>query len=376
MSSASLHALRRQLDEVVERDRPAQPALPTGVAALDAVLPGGGLPRGRLTELLGRPGSGRTTLLRQVVEHLVLAGTWVAYVDATRTLSPRDWAALGHREELWVVRPRDAQRGAWCTDVLLRSGAFGLVVLDGAPPLSRAVAIRLTRLAQDGGAALVVLGAAEQGATMLGGALRMRVGQETGDRRQKPEARRGHTPLPSPGHPERAQLPGCHPERAQRVEGSSVTGFVAGLAATDRRSLDGAAFRTAPLGMAAQGDGAGSPARYTPHAARQPPDQREPEGGRAAARTIRVTVEKGGSHQQPVEVSCAIGVARRLCTHPEVPDRRGVAVRRGGATRADGSTGSAALAPAGARGGAAIRTHGRRFAESDFGRIQLPSALG
>jgi hypothetical protein len=331
MPAASLHALRRQLDEVIERDRPAQAALPTGVAALDAVLPGGGLPRGRLTELLGRPGSGRTTLLRQVVEHLVLAGTWVAYVDATRTLSPRDWAALGHREELWVVRPRDAQRGAWCTDVLLRSGAFGLVVLDGAPPLSRAVAIRLTRLAQDSGAALVVLGAAEQGATMLGGALRMRVGGESTER---------------------------------SVERRAASGMGAsGLVAHTTRQPGGA---SPPVRWP----------RYTPHAARQPPDPRGPDGGRAAARTIRVTVEKGGSHQQPVEVNCAIGVARRLCTHSEVPDRRGVAARRGGAARADGSTGPAALAPAGARGGTAIRTHGRRFAEPDFGRIQLPSALG
>ena len=341
MSSASLHALRRQLDEVIERDRPAQPALPTGVAALDAVLPGGGLPRGRLTELLGRPGSGRTTLLRQVVEHLVLAGTWVAYVDATRTLSPRDWAALGHREELWVVRPRDAQRGAWCTDVLLRSGAFGLVVLDGAPPLSRAVAIRLTRLAQDGGAALVVLGAAEQGATMLGGALRMRVGRE-----------------PAEGSVERRAAGGF------AASGFPASGFVAsGLVAHTTRQPGGT---SPPMRWP----------RHTLHAARQPPDQREPEGGRVAARTIRVTVEKGGSHQQPVEVSCAIGVARRLCTHPEVPDRRGVAVRRGGATRADGSTGSAALVPAGARGGSLTRTHGRRFAESNFGRVQLPSTLG
>jgi hypothetical protein len=48
--------------------------------------------------------------------------------------------------------------GAWCADVLLRSGAFALVVLDGAPMLARGVAVRLTRLAREADAAFLVLG--------------------------------------------------------------------------------------------------------------------------------------------------------------------------------------------------------------------------
>ena len=62
---------------------------------------------------------------------------WVAYVDAQRTLDPRDWAHLGDAEGVWMIRPRDATRAAWCADVLLRSGAFALVVLDGAPALTQ-----------------------------------------------------------------------------------------------------------------------------------------------------------------------------------------------------------------------------------------------
>ncbi|HET9799675.1 MAG TPA: ATPase domain-containing protein, partial [Gemmatimonadaceae bacterium] len=65
---------------------PATPALPTGVAALDAVLAGGGLPRGRLTEIAGPAGSGKTTLARAIIESTVAAHGWVAYVDAQRTL--------------------------------------------------------------------------------------------------------------------------------------------------------------------------------------------------------------------------------------------------------------------------------------------------
>jgi recombination protein RecA len=148
--------------------------VPTGIPALDGALTDGGLPCGRLTEVLGTLGSGKTTLVRQLVAGALAAGRWVAYVDGTRTLAPRDWAGLGDTGRLWVVRPRDADRSAWCADVLLRSGAFGMVVLDGGPPLSRPVAIRLTRLARDRDAALVVVGEGPAG-TMVGSAVRLLV---------------------------------------------------------------------------------------------------------------------------------------------------------------------------------------------------------
>ena len=152
--------------------------LPTGVEALDARLVGGGLPRGRLTEVVGARGSGKVTLLRQLVARTLSAGGWVAYIDATRTLAPRDWAHLGSKG-LWMIRPRDPSRAAWCADVLLRCGAFALVVIDSGPVLSRAVAVRLTRLARESGAALVIAG--EEGRTsLLGGAVRLRVARDAG----------------------------------------------------------------------------------------------------------------------------------------------------------------------------------------------------
>ena len=233
---------------------PVVPAIATGIPVLDGALQGGGLPRGRLTEMIGAPGSGKTTLIRAVVEASIARQEWVAYVDAQRTLDARDWVHLGDAEGMWMIRPHDATRALWCADVLLRSGAFALVVLDGAPLLSRSNAVRLTRLARDSSCALVVLGDRAGGATQLGGAVRLVV-----ERR-----------------------------RATRASG------------------------------------------------------RDDEGA-GTTRTISVRVEKGGKEGRTlrtVEVGCAVAVARRLCTHPEVPDRRGVArgqtggSRRGRATRA------------------------------------------
>ena len=205
---------------------------------LDAVLLGGGLPRGRLTEIVGSTGSGKTTLARAIVEATVDAHGWVAYIDAQRTLDPRDWVHLGDAEGVWMIRPHDATRAAWCADVLLRSSAFALVVLDGAPLLARATAVRLTRLAREANAAFVVLGDRAGGATQLGGAVRLIV-----ERRRRPDR------------------PTARP--------------------SDRQTA-------------------------------------------ATTHTIGVRVEKGGT-LRTVEVGCAIAVARRLCAHPEVPDRRGVA---------------------------------------------------
>lgn len=173
----SLALLRQHLSEIVAGTTPGTPGLTTGLAELDAALPNRGLPRGRLTELVGLPGSGKTTLVRRIAERTVKDGGSVAYIDATRTLAPRDWAhvsATGNHEGLWVVRPDAPTRGAWCADVLLRSGAFSLVVLDGAPMLTRAVAVRLTHLARESDAALLVL-ADDSKASELAGSLRLRV---------------------------------------------------------------------------------------------------------------------------------------------------------------------------------------------------------
>ena len=175
----SLALLRLQLSEVLDTTKPGTPGLATGLRTLDSALPLGGLPRGRLTEIVGAPGAGKTTVVRHIVERAVRDGWCVAYIDATRTLAPRDWAHINTlnpraADNLWVVRPDRPDRGAWCADVLLRSSAFALVVLDGAPLLSRNVAVRLTRLARESDAALLAL-SDDNKASELAGSLRLRV---------------------------------------------------------------------------------------------------------------------------------------------------------------------------------------------------------
>jgi hypothetical protein len=182
----SLALLRLQLSEVLDTTKPGTPGLATGLRTLDSALPLGGLPRGRLTELVGAPGAGKTTVVRHIVERAVRDGWCVAYIDATRTLAPRDWAHINTlnpraSDNLWVVRPDRPDRGAWCADVLLRSGAFALVVLDGAPLLARNVAVRLTRLAREADSALLAL-SDDNKASELAGSLRLRVAKTKSQR--------------------------------------------------------------------------------------------------------------------------------------------------------------------------------------------------
>ena len=176
-ASSHLSLLRRRIELITSSEPDPSAGLGTGIAELDAALSRRGVPRGRLTEVTGTRGSGKATLLRRLVMETISRGLGVAYVDASRTLAPRDWARAANAagDGFWVVRPKQASRGAWCTDVLLRSGAFALVVLDGAPPLPQAIAVRLTRLAHDSAAALVVVGGDHAPPTMLSGALRLRV---------------------------------------------------------------------------------------------------------------------------------------------------------------------------------------------------------
>lgn len=177
----SLTALRLQISAVVAGAPSTAPGLPTGMAALDGVLPGGGIPRGRISEWLAPAGLGKTTLARSLVAATLRAGHGVAWIDATRTLDPRDWARA--LESTWIVRPATPVRAAWCADLLLRSGAFALVVLDGAPVLPRPIAVRLAQLAREADAALLLLGDGTR-ATDGGSALRLRLATSGPGRRR------------------------------------------------------------------------------------------------------------------------------------------------------------------------------------------------
>ncbi len=154
--------------------------LPTGLPALDAFL-GGGLPRGQITEVCGGPSSGKATLALAACLRAIAAGGAAAWIDASTGFWPLVALEAGApADRLLVVRtPGDA--AAWrAADILLgASGAVDLVVVDlgGRASLGEGQTTRLHRLAERGGAALVVLNGRPAGSASLGAlvALRLRV---------------------------------------------------------------------------------------------------------------------------------------------------------------------------------------------------------
>jgi hypothetical protein len=153
--SASIAALRQLMEQRFPDTVPAvhrtTPQLPTGSAALDRVLPGGGLPRGRLAAWA--PGGGAAALLRGACRAAVARGERVAWVDATGTVGGELW-----RREPILVRTCGGAQALGCAEELARCGGFGLVVLGGAEGGDRE-RVRLSRAAQEGGTALVTLSA-------------------------------------------------------------------------------------------------------------------------------------------------------------------------------------------------------------------------
>jgi hypothetical protein len=128
-----------------------------GPRALDALLADGALAEGQVTEWLGSASCGKTAVLAAFARAALGQGQAVAWIDARRRLLAGEWADAGPGL-LWVVRPPNPAEGAFCAEVLLRTGSFRLVVLDEAPPLRRTELLRLQRLAHQTGASLTVLG--------------------------------------------------------------------------------------------------------------------------------------------------------------------------------------------------------------------------
>ena len=142
-------------------DRAPAAPLPTGLAALDRLLDGG-LPRGRLVELVGRRSSGRFAAVLAILAAATSRGQATALVDLGSGLAPATLAAAGASlERLLWVRPRSLRQAALATEMLLATG-FPLVALDlGTPPVPggrgpQAVWLRLARAALDRRAALLV----------------------------------------------------------------------------------------------------------------------------------------------------------------------------------------------------------------------------
>ena len=112
-------------------------AVSSGSIGLDAALGIGGLPRGRVVEIYGPDASGKTTLTLQVVAEAQKLGGTAAFVDAEHALDPSYAEKLGvNVDELLVSQPDTGEQALEITDMLVRSGAVDVVVIDSVAALT------------------------------------------------------------------------------------------------------------------------------------------------------------------------------------------------------------------------------------------------
>lgn len=113
------------------------PAIPTGALSLDIALGIGGLPRGRVVEIYGPESSGKTTVALHAIAEAQKAGGIAAFIDAEHALDPSYAAALGvDVEALLVSQPDTGEQALEITDMLVRSGAIDIVVIDSVAALT------------------------------------------------------------------------------------------------------------------------------------------------------------------------------------------------------------------------------------------------
>ncbi len=109
----------------------------TGSLGLDIALGVGGLPRGRVIEIFGPESSGKTTLMLQVIAEVQKVGGTAAFVDAEHALDPNYAEKLGVKvNDLLVSQPDTGEQALEITDMLVRSGAVDIVVVDSVAALT------------------------------------------------------------------------------------------------------------------------------------------------------------------------------------------------------------------------------------------------
>jgi recombination protein RecA len=110
--------------------------IPTGSIALDVALGVGGLPRGRIIEIYGPESSGKTTLTLHAIANAQRAGGIAAFIDAEHALDPNYAEKLGvDIDALLVSQPDTGEQALEIADMLIRSGAIDLVVIDSVAAL-------------------------------------------------------------------------------------------------------------------------------------------------------------------------------------------------------------------------------------------------
>jgi recombination protein RecA len=110
--------------------------IPTGSIALDVALGVGGLPRGRVVEVYGPESSGKTTVALHAVANAQAAGGVAAFIDAEHALDPEYAKALGvDTDALLVAQPDTGEQALEILDMLIRSNALDIVVIDSVAAL-------------------------------------------------------------------------------------------------------------------------------------------------------------------------------------------------------------------------------------------------
>jgi len=112
------------------------PAIPTGSLALDKALGVGGIPRGRVSEIYGPESSGKTTLALHIIAEAQKQGGIAAFIDAEHALDTSYAKKLGvNCDELLVSQPDTGEQALEITDMLVRSGAIDILVIDSVAAL-------------------------------------------------------------------------------------------------------------------------------------------------------------------------------------------------------------------------------------------------
>src|SRR3989454_4253364 len=110
--------------------------VPTGALALDVALGVGGLPRGRIVEIYGPESSGKSTLATHVVAEAQRNGGTCAYIDAQHAMDPVYARAIGvNIDDLLISQPDTGEQGLEIADMLIRSGALDVLVIDSVAAL-------------------------------------------------------------------------------------------------------------------------------------------------------------------------------------------------------------------------------------------------
>jgi recombination protein RecA len=120
-----------------DRTHDAIPAISTGSLGLDIALGIGGLPKGRVVEIYGPESSGKTTLTLSVIAECQKMGGTAAFIDAEHALDPGYAEKLGVKvEDLIVSQPDTGEQALEVVDMLVRSGAVDVVVIDSVAALT------------------------------------------------------------------------------------------------------------------------------------------------------------------------------------------------------------------------------------------------